>query len=94
MDIESALAIAIQAHLGQKDKCGDPYILHPLFVMNRVETMNEKVVAVLHDVIEDCGVQLSLLKDLGLTEIQSEALNFLTKEKKHITQRLYQTFGS
>ena len=51
--IEKALQIAARAHEGQKDKDGQPYILHPLRVMNAVEGEPAKVVAVLHDVIED-----------------------------------------
>ena len=40
-------------HLGQRDKAGMPYFLHPLAVMERVDKFDEKVVALLHDVIED-----------------------------------------
>jgi (p)ppGpp synthase/HD superfamily hydrolase len=47
--IEKALQIAAQAHEGQKDKDGQPYILHPLRVMNAVESEAEKVVAILHE---------------------------------------------
>ncbi len=54
--IEKALQIAAQAHEGQKDKDGQPYILHPLRVMNAVEDKTAKIVAVLHDVIEDTSV--------------------------------------
>ena len=54
--IEKALQIAARAHEGQKDKDGQPYILHPLRVMNAVEDEPVKVVAVLHDVIEDTSV--------------------------------------
>ena len=51
--IEKALQIAAKAHEGQKDKDGQPYILHPLRVMNAVEGESAKIVAILHDVIED-----------------------------------------
>lgn len=51
-----AVEIAIQAHKGQVDKKGLPYIYHPLAVMAdpKLETEVERVVAVLHDVVEDC----------------------------------------
>ena len=50
MNIENAIIIAMKAHYGQKDKCGDPYILHPLWVMSRMYTEDEKVCAVLHEI--------------------------------------------
>ena len=53
MNLERAIKIAVEAHAGVKDRGGKAYILHPLSVMMRVETDAEKIVAVLHDVIED-----------------------------------------
>lgn len=52
-DIDKVLSIAVQAHYGQKDRYGKPYILHPLRVMQKVTTDREKIVAILHDLIED-----------------------------------------
>ena len=52
--LERAIAIAATAHTGQVDKGGAPYILHPLKVMLRMNTLEERIVAVLHDVVEDC----------------------------------------
>ena len=54
MNIERAIAIAAEAHSGQTDKAGQPYILHPLRVMLALETEAERIVGVLHDVVEDC----------------------------------------
>jgi (p)ppGpp synthase/HD superfamily hydrolase len=51
--LEKAIAIAVEAHRGQKDKSGAPCILHPLRVMTRVTTEDEQIVAILHDVVED-----------------------------------------
>jgi len=48
-----AIEIAVEAHRGQSDKCKEPYILHPLAVMTEMDTHAEKIVAVLHDVVED-----------------------------------------
>lgn len=81
MDIETALSIAISAHHGQKDKCGDPYILHPLHVMDCVDTEDEKVVAVLHDVVEDTAISQDWLIGKGLNVVQAKALLLLTHEK-------------
>lgn len=83
MKIEEAIMIAVNAHCNQLDKAGEPYILHPLFVMERMDTIEEKIVAVLHDVIEDTSVTIESLcnENSGLTEIQKEALILLTHEK-------------
>jgi (p)ppGpp synthase/HD superfamily hydrolase len=53
-ELERAIIIAADAHNGQTDKGGAPYILHPLRVMGQMKTADEMVVAVLHDVAEDC----------------------------------------
>ena len=51
--LERAIEIAVLVHKGTVDKAGQPYLLHPLRLMMRVETETEKIVAVLHDVVED-----------------------------------------
>lgn len=51
--LERAIAIAASAHRGMKDKAGAPYILHPLRVMLSVDGDEARIVAVLHDVVED-----------------------------------------
>ena len=66
--IEKALQIAAQAHEGQKDKDGQPYILHPLRVMHAVEGVEAQIVAVLHDVVEDTSVTLEDLRAAGFSE--------------------------
>ncbi len=79
--IEKALQIAAQAHEGQKDKDGQPYILHPLRVMNAVEGESAKVVAVLHDVIEDTSVTAEELRREGFDEAVLAAVECLTHRK-------------
>ena len=54
MNLARAIEIAVQAHAGQTDKAGAPYILHPLRVMLSLASEDERIVGVLHDVIEDC----------------------------------------
>ncbi|HNQ79124.1 MAG TPA: HD domain-containing protein [Acidobacteriota bacterium] len=51
--IDKALEIALKVHCGQKDKAGKEYILHPVRVMMKMETDEERAAALLHDVIED-----------------------------------------
>ena len=66
--LERAIAIAAAAHAGQLDKGGAPYILHPLKVMLRMTSLEERIVAVLHDVVEDCGLSLDDLRKEGFSE--------------------------
>ena len=53
MNLERAIEIAVAAHKGMKDKGGNPYILHPLRIMISLTTEDERIVGVLHDVVED-----------------------------------------
>lgn len=54
MNLDKAILIATKAHQNQVDKAGKPYILHPIRVMMKMENETEQIVAVLHDVLEDC----------------------------------------
>ena len=63
MNLERAIEIAVEAHKGVKDKGGTPYIVHPLAVMLSLETENEKIVGVLHDVVEDSAWTFEKLTD-------------------------------
>lgn len=65
MTIEKAILIATEAHAGQLDKGGMPYILHPLRIMGSVQSLDTKIIAVLHDVVEDTSVTLKDLEDAG-----------------------------
>lgn len=79
--LEGAIALAAQLHMGQRDKAGACYILHPLRVMLDpiLKTEEERIVAVLHDVVEDCNISPIQLRELGYSETVVEALFFLTK---------------
>lgn len=73
-----AFIVAIKAHQGQKDKGGKPYILHPINVALNVKGKDEKIVALLHDVIEDTSYTID---DLDfLSEKQRKALLLLTHD--------------
>jgi (p)ppGpp synthase/HD superfamily hydrolase len=77
--LERAIAIAAAAHEGQVDKGGAPYILHPLKVMLRVNTLEERIVAVLHDVVEDCGISFDDLRKEGFSETVLMAIASVTR---------------
>jgi hypothetical protein len=86
--LEQAIAIAAKAHEGQVDKTGAPYILHPLRMMLCVSTNEERITAVLHDVVEDCGVSLEALRAEGFSEIVIEAIDSVTRRP----EEPYETF--
>jgi GTP diphosphokinase / guanosine-3',5'-bis(diphosphate) 3'-diphosphatase len=77
--LERAIQIAAEAHAGQLDKAGQPYILHPLRVMLHMKSEQERIVAVLHDVIEDTPVTLMQLAAEGFSSIVIDAVQALTK---------------
>lgn len=81
MNIERALEIALDAHRGQRGKAGEPYILHPLRVMHACSSEGERMVAVLHDVVEDSGWTLADLRAEGLTEELVEAVDAMTRRE-------------
>ena len=76
--LEKAISIAATAHDGQKDKVGQPYILHPLRVMQNVEGDEAKIVGILHDVVEDTNVTLEDLRRAGFSEAVLDAVNCVT----------------
>lgn len=79
--LDKAIKLAEKYHEGQEDKGGEPYIGHPLRVMEGVETFEEKVLAVLHDVLEDCDVSEDELIKEGIPKELVEKLKILCKGK-------------
>ena len=77
--LERAIEVARQAHAGQVDKGGADYIGHPLRVMERCETEEQKIVGLLHDVIEDSDWTIEMLEEEGYIPDIIDALKCLTK---------------
>jgi (p)ppGpp synthase/HD superfamily hydrolase len=77
--IEKAISVALEAHSGQKDKAGAPYILHCLRVMLKGKTESEMITGVLHDTIEDTEVTAEYLHEKGFSDEIVEAVVCLTK---------------
>lgn len=80
--LEDAIALAMEAHRGQKDRVGEPYILHPLRVMFRLgwdAPEAARIAAVLHDVVEDTAIQLRDLRRLGYSEEVLAAVELLSR---------------
>ncbi len=76
-----AMLLALDAHKGQYDKGGLPYIMHPLHVAESMETEDECVVALLHDVLEDTEITVLDLQEWGITDRQIEALKLLCHDE-------------
>lgn len=73
--------LATILHEGQVDKGGSPYINHPLRVASKLETDEEKVLGLLHDVLEDCDIQPEYLIKNGIPEKFVKKLILLRKIK-------------
>lgn len=80
--LEDAILLATVAHRGQTDKAGIAYITHPLRVMSMFVLPgenDERIVAVLHDVVEDCGITLPELATRGYPFLVRAAIDALSK---------------
>lgn len=91
MDLGLAINIASNAHLGQTDRGGNPYILHPLWVMHKVRHLGTKymIVAVLHDVVEDTNISYDYLKEVGFNFEIIEALKLLDHSDESVPYEEY-----
>ena len=80
MQVFRAMNIAYSAHMGQFDKAGVPYIFHPVHLAEQMDTEEECIVALLHDVVEDTEVTFEdLEKEFSKTII--DAIRLLTHDK-------------
>lgn len=75
-----AINLAYQAHEGQVDKAGAPYILHCLRIANAMVTTDEKIVALMHDVVEDTEITFEYLEHEGFSEEVVTAVKAITRE--------------
>lgn len=76
-----AMMIAFNAHRYQQDKSGVPYIYHPIHLAEQMDTEEECIVALLHDVVEDADVTFEYLEKEGFSDNVIEALKLLTHDK-------------
>lgn len=79
MTLSKAFDVATEAFSGMKDDNGHPYIDHALRVMDKMDTEEEKITAVLHDVVEDSETSLHELQAMGFSRTVVEAVGILTK---------------
>ena len=81
--LDRAIQIAMKAHKGQTDRYGNPYILHPLRVMSMGRTDEERIVGVLHDVVEDSEWTFDDLREEGYSKRIVDALDCVTKRSEN-----------
>lgn len=80
--IQQALMLAFKAHEGQKDRSGNPFIFHPIAVALNCFFHTDKVVAILHDVVEDTHITLPDLQAL-FPAVVCEAVDHIS-QRKHL----------
>lgn len=78
---DHALRIAIKAHEGQKDKSGREYIMHPIRVAERCKDPRAKIVALLHDTIEDTEMTVEILQKEGVSQEIIDGVLSVTKRE-------------
>lgn len=79
--LDDTLLLCVTKHYGQRDKVGAPYALHPIRIMLRFADEPARIVALLHDVVEDCDVTLDELREMGYSEEIVAALDCVTKRE-------------
>ena len=77
---KKAMRIAYDAHHGQTDKSGMPYIFHPYHLAEQMPDEESTVVALLHDVVEDTPYTLEDLTQMGFPQPVLEALRLMTHD--------------
>jgi (p)ppGpp synthase/HD superfamily hydrolase len=79
--LEAIKQIAIEAHKGQKRWNGEDYINHPIRVADRFEREPLKIIAWLHDVLEDTKLTKADLVSQGIPKELCETIDLLTRKK-------------
>ena len=77
--LDKAISIAVSSHSGQVNDKAEPYVLHPLRMMFKAVTTEEKIIAVLHDVIEKTTIDLEYLRSAGFTDRIVFAIDALSR---------------
>jgi (p)ppGpp synthase/HD superfamily hydrolase len=89
-NLGDAIALAAKVHQGQVDRAEQPYILHPLRVMFQLEGEVDRIVGILHDVVEDSDTTFEDLRQMDYSETVIEALDGVTRR----AEETYEAFVS
>ena len=77
-DLDEALNLVASRFRGVKDKSGAPYVLHCIRAMMTVQSMDAKMVAVMHDLVEDTPMTLEQLQECGFSEVVIKGVDLVT----------------
>ena len=77
--LDKAISIAVGSHSGQVNDKAEPYVLHPLRMMFKTIIIEEKIIAVLHDVIEKTTIDLEYLRSVGFSDRIVLAIDALSR---------------
>lgn len=91
--VNLAIKLMYEKHKDQVDKQGIPYVFHPFIVANSMETEEETIVALLHDVIEDTDTSLEDLKKLGFNDKIIDAIDTLTHKENEDYETYIERIG-
>lgn len=80
-DLDEALTLVSQHFRGVRDKGGMPYVLHCIRAMMTVDSLDAKMVAVMHDLVEDTPVTINDLRDRGFSEFILAAIELVTHDQ-------------
>ncbi len=80
--LEKAIGIALKAHQNQKDKYGQPYVLHPIRIMSSFRNPILQQIAILHDVVEDSSWTCEQLAAQSFSAEIVEAVDALTRRSE------------
>lgn len=75
---KKAMKLMFEVHKNQTDNAGMPYVFHPFHLAEQMKTEEETVVALLHDVVEDSGITLDDIREMGFCPEVIDALALLT----------------
>ena len=79
--LHKAITIACEAHQGQSSINGEPYILHPLRLLIKAKSNEERIIAILHDVIEKTNISLEDLKNKGFDQNIISTIDSLSRRR-------------
>ena len=79
--LHKAITIACEAHQGQSSIDGEPYILHPLRLLIKAKSNEERIIAVIHDVIEKSNISLVDLKNKGFDQNIISSIDSLSRRR-------------
>ncbi len=79
--LHKAIIIACEAHQGQSSINGEPYILHPLRLLIKAKSNEERIIAILHDVVEKTNISLADLKNKGFDQNIISSIDSLSRRR-------------